>query len=55
MNVKVKIKPVNDESSLSKSSYYYLTVKTYKDTFEGKFERSELRHLIEVIDNGIGI
>jgi hypothetical protein len=32
---------------------YHLTFKTYNATIEGKFERSELRHIIQIIDNAI--
>ena len=37
----------------NKPDYYDLTIKTYKDTLSGRFERSELRELIMVIDNAI--
>jgi len=53
MNLTVKIKKANDNTKLSEKSYYNLEIKTYKNTFEGKFERSELRYLIQEIDNGI--
>jgi hypothetical protein len=44
MKARVKIKEV-------KKDYYELEIKTYKDTLTGVFERSELREIIEVIDN----
>jgi len=53
MNVDVKISKVNDNTSLSEKSYYNLKIKTYKQVFEGKFDWSELRYLIQEIDNGI--
>ena len=46
MNYKVKIKNI-------KKDYYDLEITTYKDVLKGTFERSELRNLIEVIDNAI--
>lgn len=30
---------------------YHLTFKTYNATIEGKFEKSELRHIIQILDN----
>jgi hypothetical protein len=53
MNVDVKLDKLYEKDSLSNKNYYYLTIKTYKNVFEGKFERSELRYLIQTIDNGI--
>jgi len=32
---------------------YHLTFKTYNAEVTGKFERSELRHIIEQLDNAI--
>lgn len=32
---------------------YHLIFKTYNAQIEGKFEKSELRHLIQIIDNAI--
>lgn len=36
-----------------RKDYYNLKIQTYKDVLEGTFERSELRHIIGVIDNAI--
>lgn len=33
--------------------HYNFKFKTYNASIEGKFERSELRHLIQIIDNAI--
>jgi len=38
---------------VNRPDYYELTIKTYKDTLIGTFERSELREIIGVIDNAI--
>ena len=46
MKANVKIKEI-------KKDYYELTIKTYKDTLTGVFERSELREIIGVIDRAI--
>jgi hypothetical protein len=32
---------------------YHLTFKTYNAEISGKFEKSEIRHLIEKLDNAI--
>jgi len=32
---------------------YYLSFKTYNAQISGKFERSELRHIIQILDNAI--
>jgi len=32
---------------------YHLSFKTYNADITGKFERSEIRHLIEMLDNAI--
>lgn len=37
----------------NRPDYYDLEVRTYKEVLKGRFERSELRQLIEVIDNAI--
>ncbi len=46
MNTKVKIEEV-------KKDHYRLKISTYKTQIEGIFERSELRHIIQTIDNAI--
>jgi hypothetical protein len=38
---------------LNKEDYYDLTIRTYKDVLTGRFERSELRDIIQTIDNAI--
>ncbi|MCH1613036.1 MAG: hypothetical protein L7S72_07040 [Flavobacteriales bacterium] len=32
---------------------YHLTFKTYNAMITGKFERSEIRHMIQILDNSI--
>ena len=48
MNYKVKCTAVEN-----REDYYDLEIKTYKESLKGRFERSELRYLIEKIDNAI--
>ena len=35
----------------NKEDHYDIEISTYKEKVSGRFERSELRHLIEIIDN----
>ena len=48
MDIKVKCKEVEN-----REDYYSLEISTYKEKIEGRFERSELRALLETIDNSI--
>lgn len=32
---------------------YHLTFKTYNASIEGKFEKSEIRHIIQILDNAV--
>lgn len=48
MDIKIKCTEVQN-----KEDYYDLELKTYKESIVGRFERSEIRHLIGVLDNAI--
>lgn len=37
----------------NKEDYFELEISTYKDTIKGRFEMSEIRHLIGILDNSI--
>lgn len=50
MKIEVTIKPDD-----SKEDYFFITFKTYKQKIEGRFERNEINHLIQTLDNGIGV
>jgi len=39
----------------NRPDYYDLVLSTYKEKVEGRFERSEIRHLIEILDNSINV
>ena len=39
----------------NKEDFYDLSIKTYKQEVSGRFERSELRNLLEIIDNSINV
>jgi len=49
MNIEVTIKKVDN----TKHNKYDLTLKTYKETISGTFEKADLRYLIQAIDNEI--
>ena len=48
MNISVKIKNLDE-----KNERYDLSLKTYKDSITGTFNKEDLRYLIEKIDNAI--
>jgi len=50
MEFKVKCTEVEN-----KPDYYDLKISTYKEKVEGRFERSELRYLIQIVDNSINV
>lgn len=50
MNFKAKCTEVEN-----KEDYYDFELSTYKETISGRWERSDLRHLIEIIDNSINV
>lgn len=50
MNFTAKVSEVSN-----KEDCYDVDVRTYKGEIKGRFERSELRHLIEIIDNAITV
>lgn len=50
MKIETTVKEVG-----GKEDYYEVKIKTYKQTIEGTFERSELRHHIEQLDNAINV
>ena len=52
MNFKCKVTPVDKKTNDEKDMFDF-KLSIYKSKIEGKFERSELRHLIEIIDNAI--
>tara|TARA_R110002167_G_scaffold331706_1_gene538406 strand:- start:57462 stop:57629 length:168 start_codon:yes stop_codon:yes gene_type:complete len=54
MKIKVRIEQIPNTKEESETNMFRLKLKTYSQEIEGRFERSELRDLIEKIDNGIG-
>ena len=52
MNFKIKCEKLKKEDELGENMYL-LDIRTYKGQIIGKFEKSELRYMIEKIDNSI--
>ena len=53
MKFECKVQHLRKEDSKEDRDFYNLTFKTNNSTIEGKFERSEIRHLIQILDNAI--
>lgn len=49
MNLETKIKKIEN----TKNTKYEMSIKTYKESISGIFEKEELRLLIQTIDNEI--
>lgn len=52
-NIKVNYLGKKEDKSDTERDMYHLTLKTYNGEVQGKFERSELRHMIQILDNAI--
>jgi hypothetical protein len=50
MEFKVKCSEVPN-----KEDFYDIEISTYKEKVSGRFERSEIRHMIEILDNSINV
>ena len=49
MNIEAKVKRLDN----TKDTKYEVSIRTYKETISGVFEKFELRYLIQEIDNAI--
>ena len=52
-NLKIEYLGKKENKHEAEKDMYHLTFKTYNAEISGKFERSEIRHLIEKLDNAI--
>ncbi|AGO47298.1 hypothetical protein Phi19:1_gp008 [Cellulophaga phage phi19:1] len=50
MDFKIKCKEVEN-----REDFFDLEISTYKDTIKGRFEMSEIRHMIAILDNAINV
>lgn len=53
MKIDIKIEKKERKTNDDEKNLFSLKMSTYKQTIEGDFDFSELRELIEVIDNAI--
>lgn len=55
MNFDLKIKYLGKKENKgdTEKDMYHLTFKTYNAQIEGKFEKSEIYHMIEILDNSV--
>lgn len=44
---------VTTRISKSKKDHYHISIKTYNGEISGRFEKSEVRELIQILDNAI--
>ncbi len=52
-NLKIDHLGKKEENHDTEKDMYHLSFKTYNAEIQGKFERSEIRHMIEMLDNAI--
>lgn len=52
-DLKIQYLGKKEEKNDAEKDMYHLTFKTYNAQIEGKFEKSELRHMIQILDNSI--
>jgi hypothetical protein len=55
MNFQLKLDPLGkvEKKGEAEKDMFWLKLKTYNATIEGKFEKSEIRHMIQILDNAI--
>lgn len=55
MNFQLKVQPIGkvEKKGDTEKDMFHLSFKTYNATIEGKFEKSEIRHMIQILDNAV--
>ena len=53
MQFKLELKHLYKEDKKEEKDMFYLKFENYNNKLEGKFERSDIRHIIEILDNAI--
>ena len=53
MKFKLDVKHLYKEDKKEEKDMYLINFETYNGKVEGKFERSDIRHIIEILDNAI--
>lgn len=52
-DLKIKYLGKKEDKYDTEKDMYQLIFKTYNAQIEGKFEKSELRHMIQILDNAV--
>jgi len=52
-DLKINYLGKREEKGDTEKDMYHLTFKTYNAQIEGKFEKSEIRHIIQILDNAV--
>ncbi len=53
LDLKIEYLGKKERKGDAEKDVYFLKFKTYNATIEGKFEKSEIRHMIQILDNAI--
>ena len=53
MQLKLDVNHLYKEDKKEEKDMYSIKLETYNGKVEGKFERSEIRHIIQILDNAI--
>jgi hypothetical protein len=53
MKFNLNVKHLYKEDKKEEKDMYSLRFETYNSKIEGKFEKSDIRHIIEIFDNAI--
>ena len=51
MHIKIRIEKL--PKTKEEKDMFFLKMKTYNEEISGKFEKSEIRHMIQILDNAI--
>lgn len=52
-DLKINYLGKKEDKGDTEKDMYHLTFKTYNAQIEGKFEKSEIRHIIQILDNAV--
>jgi len=52
-DLKINYLGKREEKGDTEKDMYHLIFKTYNAQIEGKFEKSEIRHIIQILDNAV--
>lgn len=52
-DLKIEYLGKKEDKHTAEQHQYHLTFKTYNAEISGKFEKSEIRHIIQILDNAV--